>query len=76
MFSVSRLLVAAVLVAGATPGFAQGLPPTHHMLVQYRPASGDYCLDAMPREAILRSSEARCAVEPGWTQQRVVMARR
>jgi hypothetical protein len=46
------------------------------MLVQYRPASGDYCADTAPRDAILRPSEARCDAQPGWTQQRIAMARR
>jgi len=46
------------------------------MLVQYRPASGAYCADMAPREAILRPSETRCDAEPGWTQQRMVLARR
>ena len=73
------LLGAAVLAAaavGAGPGHAQAAPPIRHMLVQYRPASGAYCADTTSRDAILRPSEARCDAEPGWTQQRVVMARR
>jgi hypothetical protein len=76
MHSVSYALAAAVAVAVAAPGLAQETPPTRHMLVQYRPASGEYCTDMMPRDAILRLSETRCAAQPGWTGQRMTMARR
>jgi len=79
MSSVSRALSAAALAAAigsAAPGLAQSEAPTRHMLVQYRPASGDYCADTAPKDAILRPAETRCGAEPGWTQQRLVMARR
>lgn len=72
-FSAAAL---AVTVAGAAPVFAQGDPPIRHMLVQYRPASGDTCADMASRDAMLRPSETRCDAEPGWMQQRLVMARR
>jgi hypothetical protein len=77
--SVSHALSAAILAVatvGAAPGLTQAEPPIRHMLVQYRPASGDYCADTAPRDAILRPSEARCDAQPGWTQQRIAMARR
>lgn len=79
MSSVSRAISAAasaVAIVGAAPGLAQSEPSIHHMLVQYRPASGQYCADTASREAILRLSETRCDADPGWAQQRLVMARR
>jgi hypothetical protein len=70
------LCTAALALAAAAPALAQTTPSIRHMLVQYRPASGSYCADMEPRDAILRPSEARCQAEPGWIQQRMVMARR
>jgi hypothetical protein len=46
------------------------------MLIQYRPASGDYCADTMSRDAIFRPAEMRCEAEPGWAQRRLLTARR
>jgi len=70
------LCIAALALAAAAPGIAQTTPSIRHMLVQYRPASGSYCADMEPRDAILRPSEARCQAEPGWTQEKVAVARR
>jgi hypothetical protein len=76
--SVPYALSAALAVAaiGATPGLAQATAPIRHMLIQYRPASGGYCADTRSRDALFRPAEGRCNAEPGWTQQRLVMARR
>jgi len=74
--ALSAAVALAAAIVGTTPAFAQATAPTRHMLIQYRPASGGYCADTTPRDALFRPAEMRCQAEPGWTQQRVVMARR
>lgn len=84
MLSVSRLFSAVAAVSmvatGAAPAFAQAAPATRHMLVKYRPVSGEYCFDTNPIDdgatAASHLPNVQCKTQAGWAQDGLTIARR